>query len=170
MVHILLFLSSCFLLSPKHPCHNITGRNTFYTISQPLPNDININEQILNIVFAIADAMSTSEPPECVELIQHYICLLSAPPCDPKSQLPELLCPKNCQAYNKLKEAGTCDRTIQSAHNFAVGTKNSVLFASLELYEALDCYNASTYYFFEDEMYAEKDMCTNIISEESQGN
>ena len=129
--------------------------------------DVDIDDFVLRIAFAITSTMQTTDPPECQEAVQHYICLLGVPPCDPVSQKPSLLCDRNCQAYNKLVSDGGCDNTVAAVRNIAISSNNQDIFLVLGLYEEFDCENVSTYYYFERDMYA--DTCTNLLSMESEG-
>lgn len=132
-----------------------------------LPVDIHVDEFVLRIAFAITSTMPTTDPEECLDLVQHYMCLLGAPPCDPVSHKPLLICDRNCEAYNKLVADGGCDDTADVVRDLAVTSTNRDITIALGLYEEFDCENISTYYYFETDTYA--DTCTNVLSRESEG-
>ena len=159
--------SSCLTLPSDHPCYNLSGRGSNHALSQKLPVAVDIDDFVLRIAFALTSTMQTTDPAECQEAVQHYICLLSVPPCDPASQQPLQICDRSCQAYNKLVSDGGCDNTVAAIHDLAISSNNQDILLVLGLYEEFDCENVSTYHYLETDMYA--DTCTNLLSMESEG-
>jgi hypothetical protein len=106
-------------------------------------------------------------PDPCLDFIEHYLCILGAPPCDPEFGAPLLICNIDCEAYSRLHGKNTCDNTIEFIHQFAENTRNDNFFHVIELFDKFDCKNVSTYYFSEASSYS--DTCTGILSEKSKG-
>lgn len=98
------------------------------------------------------------------------MCILGVPPCNPESDgLPLLICDDDCLAFRILKEDGTCNSTMKYVQDFAESTKNKDLNVIIELFNAFDCENVSTYYFNEYDSYDDDDGCTGLLSLDSKG-
>ena len=76
-------------------------------------------------------------------------------------------CEHDCVAYTKLKEEGTCNETLEVVRDFASGIRNVHVTEGIKIFENFDCYNVSTYHFFESDDYAET--CTGLLSTQSRG-
>ena len=112
--------------------------------------------------------MRATLPDPCLDIVEHFLCFLGAPPCDPDSDgQPLLVCDSDCEAFNLLKGKNTCDSTQQLIRGFADNTRNEDFILVIELFERFDCSNVSTYYFSEPESYSDK--CTGLLSDESKG-
>ena len=76
-------------------------------------------------------------------------------------------CEQDCAVYNMLKEEGVCNSTLELLHNYAEGVGNQHLAESIKIFEQFDCYNVSSYQFFESNGYAET--CAGLLSTQTKG-
>ena len=134
-----------------------------------LPVDVHISVHILQLAFAISRATQLTGPEECPEIVEHYMCLLGAPPCDPISHQPLLICDRNCEAYNRLTLDRACNNTVDAVREFAISSNTEDILKLLQISETFDCGNASSYYFFEVDTQKNTNTCTNVLSMESEG-
>ena len=135
------------------------------TLPSILPVDTIIGENDIHTIFSV---LRGSYPDSCLDVLERYLCILAAPPCDPKSNgLPMLFCEQDCVAYKILKEEGTCKSTIEFFREIAGTVGNKYLTRGIDILEKFDCNNVSTFYFFESDDYAET--CTGLLSKQSKG-
>ena len=107
-------------------------------------------------------------PNECIDVFEHGLCYLVAPPCDPMSNgLPMLFCEQHCVVYTMLKEDGVCNSTIDYIHDIALQVQSNNLVQAVSLLRNFSCNNVGTYQFFKTDNYAHT--CTALISQDSRG-
>jgi hypothetical protein len=158
---------SCTRLVSDHPCLHLQARGSNYSLPQSPSVDADIDDFVIRLGFSIVESMRGTLPDPCLDFIEHYLCILGAPPCDPEFGAPLLICNIDCEAYSRLHGKNTCDNTIEFIHEFAENTRNDNFFHVIELFDKFDCKNVSTYYFSEASSYS--DTCTGILSEKSKG-
>ena len=159
---------TCAILPPEHPCLRLPERGSNYTLPQILPVDTIIEENDVHNSLTVITSLRGSFPDACLDLIERYLCILVASPCDPNSHgLPMQLCEQDCAAYKVLEEEGACDSTIELIRDFAGSLGNTDLLKGISVFEMFDCANVTTYYFFESKAYAET--CTGLLSKHSRG-
>ena len=156
---------SCTRLVSDHPCLNLQARGSNYSLPQSPSVNADIDDFVVRLGFSIVESMRGTLPDPCLDFIEHYLCILGAPPCDPELGAPLLICNVDCEAYSRLHGKHTCDSTLEFIHEFAENTRNDV--HVIELFDKFDCKNVSTYYFSEESSYS--DTCTGILSEKSKG-
>ena len=76
-------------------------------------------------------------------------------------------CEQDCAIYTMLREEGACDSTLDLIRDFAAGVGNYHLTEGINIFEKFDCYNVSTYQFFESDDYAVT--CTGLLSTQTKG-
>ena len=159
----------CTALSQKHPCQRLQNRGSNFTLPQFLPSEAPVIENnVLNGLAIFASLRGGPYPDARVDVFQHFLCMVVAPPCDPKSNgLPLLFCKRDCEVYTMLKVEGACDDLLQLARDFVLDSEQDQLIQFVSIVENFDCYNATTYQFFESENYAET--CTGLISNKGRG-
>ncbi|CAI8017445.1 Tyrosine-protein kinase Mer [Geodia barretti] len=155
---------SCTRLVSDHPCLNLQARGSNYSLPQSPSVNADIDDFVVRLGFSIVESMRGTLPDPCLDFIEHYLCILGAPPCDPELGAPLLICNVDCEAYSRLHGKHTCDSTLEFIHEFAENTRNDV--HVIELFDKFDCKNVSTYYFSEESSYS--DTCTGILSEKSK--
>ena len=143
------------------------ARGSSYSLPQSPSVNADIGDFVIRLGFGIVESMRGTLPDSCLDFIEHYLCILGTPPCDPESGDPLLVCDTDCEAYTTLRGQDTCDSTLEFIHEFAENTRNEDFFHVIGLFEKFDCNNVSTYYFYEACSYS--DTCTGLLSDESKG-
>ena len=163
-------LNSCTLLPQSSHCRGVLGRGSEYESPPQLPPEaaviINMNLGsgffILNVL-----AQETQSPPACLELVLHMFCLVAKPPCNETTNLPMLLCPQTCHAYEKLISTGFCDNLVARIIKALEMTPHALL---IEFVATFNCSDPASY--FQNEATAEcgnASSCTNLFSPEVEG-
>ena len=160
-------LFRCNPLSPEHPCWALSDRDFNFTLPPALPFDTACDDIAVQLSLSIIASMRGSLPDACLDVVERYICIATAPPCDPNSNgLPMLFCEQDCVLYTMLKEEGACDSTLEFIRGFT-GNSKDLMYSVITL-EKFDCNNITTYLFLESDGYAET--CTSLLPEKSRGN
>ena len=163
-------LNSCTLLPQSSSCRGVLGRGSEYESPSQLPQEAAvIIDTDLDSGFFILKllAQETKSPPACLELILHMLCLVARPPCNETTNLPMLLCPQTCLAYEKLISTGFCDDLVARI----IRTLEMTPFIWLIEYLAtFNCPDPASY--FQNEPTVEcgnSSSCTNLFSPEVEG-
>ena len=115
-------------------------------------------------IFFVLDNIGMGHPSACVQPIQYFSCLITAPPCSNVSDLPLRICPESCLAFDMLMAGPTCN-----AFNNTLVTLDLESFVALrDLYFQFDCMDTSTYSYSGQNGFDEE-RCTNIFSADVQG-
>ena len=137
------------MLHSNHPCLLLPDRGSNYTLPQTLPINTVIEEFDVLSSFGVLSSLRGSYPDGCLDVSQHTLCILVAPPCDPNSYgLPMQFCEQDCVAYTKLKEEEACDGLIEFIRDFAESLGNTDLIQGIDIFDKFDCSNVTSYYFF----------------------
>ena len=157
-------------------CKTLGGRGTAYSLPEPT------REQLLSIntlddgliEAAIFFGMRDNVPPACIDVVAHLICLIAAPPCNPNTSLPALICEENCRIYQQVRAADICRQVDDFATSSASPINGALLDHILELvalYLNFNCSDPSTYLFVNETIVVQPDpdLCTNIFSPEHTG-
>lgn len=126
-----------------------------------------VSGETVEIAFDVIRSISPPPPPLCYDFIQHLLCYIAAPPCDPVSDLLLPICNDSCRAYNLLVSNNEC---LEFNNNLLRFIQSATLFnfdvqVVYEFYENFDCANTSTYYFM-DNNGAEfaQEVCTSVFT------
>ena len=76
-------------------------------------------------------------------------------------------CEQDCAIYTMLKKKGVCNNTLALIRKFAADLGNRHITEGITFFEKFDCYDISSYQFFESNGYAQK--CTGLLSTQSKG-
>lgn len=116
-------------------------------------------------IFFVIDSAALDQPPVCIDLLRHFSCILTTPPCDIESDLPLKICKDSCHAYNILMAGSTCDVTNQNVRDL-VEIPSFYTFRSV--YLNFNCSDVSSYFFTENQTEFFTENCTNIFSVDFQ--
>ena len=163
-------LNSCTLLPQSSHCRRVLGRGSEYESPPQLPQeaavilDMNLGSGFFTVNVL---AQETQSPSACVELVLHMLCLLAKPPCNESTNLPMLLCPQTCLAYEKLISTGFCNNLVARI----IKALEMTPFIWLREYLAtFNCSDPASY--FQNEPTADcgnSSSCTNLFSPEVEG-
>ena len=114
----------------------------------------------------------TQSPKACSEFVLHLLCQVVAPPCNPQTSTPLLLCPETCLAHKKLISSGLCDDFLANVNDELEINTLPEFVALAEYFAEFNCSDPATYFQNSTTM-AECNSsfptCTNLFSPNTQG-
>ena len=167
ILHVFCF-SRCTQLPRKHPCRLLQSRGSNFTLPQLHSLDEVISDLNAENSVVLLTSLRAEYPEECIDLFEHILCIIVAPPCDPMANgLPMLFCEQYCVEYTMLKEEGVCNSTIDFLHDSAIKTQRNNFIQAVSILQKFDCNNVATYHFLKSDDYAQT--CTALISQDLGG-
>ena len=134
--------------------------NLLYQYPQNIPNIFFFRSRTAEIFFAFISSLLP--PDECEVGFQRSTCLGATPPCNPENGLLLSVCPNSCNARNRLFIEGTCTELFEYVGLLQEQSNLEDLRIFLDLLFSFDCYNTSTYIFYDDRK-VDPDQCYDIF-------
>ena len=167
---VINFSSLCIYHRESTLCSSLGGRTSDYITPPNLPPEIQLN--IASVGYSdltLRLLLEQTESPEaCYEFAIHQLCLVVAPPCNPNTFAPLLLCPETCLAYDRLISSRLCDsygdEIIQTLEKSSLDS----LRALANRFRVFNCSDPATYFQNRTAEF-ENSSCTNLFSPNTQG-
>lgn len=143
-----------------------------YTIPQQAPPGVTLESESVRIAFLVLKQFQPPPHPDCVNALEHMMCIAAAPPCNQTTDLLLPICTESCLAFTRLVEERTCDGIIEEAQILAVSTEVKVLVLFVDLLLNFDCDEPSSLYLHdnvEELLGMESDGCTELQSANDTG-
>ena len=152
-------------------CTSLGGRTSNYITPPNLPPDIQLS--IASVAYSdptLRLLLEQTESPEaCYEFAIHQLCLVVAPPCNPNTSAPLLLCPETCLAYDRLIWSGLCDSYVDEIIQTLEKSLLNSFMALANRFRVFNCSDPSTYFQNRTAEVYENSSCTNLFSPNTQG-
>ena len=147
-----LLVCRCQLISNSSAsCRDLAGRNTMF--AYPPIDDVPINDLFIETNTVLARDAGVSN--ECIDLYLHFVCLVE-PPCNPRTNLPVLICEESCEIFQQIRTEGFCQRVDELIPIFS-------MVQDLQLVLYFDCSDSATY-FGESITEPDPTICTNLFA------
>ena len=142
-------------------CSNLMGRNSDHVAvtNHPLKNVLDIRVQGQNDLLLQLIQLQTQSPEACYDFAVHIVCLVAAPPCNPNTSAPLLLCPETCLALDRLISRGLCEEFSSGLIQHLELSDMESTRAVAPFFLAFNCSDPSTYI-----QNSTLDMCSNPLS------
>ncbi|CAI8029750.1 Hepatocyte growth factor receptor [Geodia barretti] len=162
-------LSECGSIEESTLCSSLGGRTSDYITPPNLPPEIQLN--IASVGYSdltLRLLLEQTESPEaCYEFAIHQLCLVVAPPCNPNTFAPLLLCPETCLAYDRLISSRLCDSYVDEIIQTLEKSSLDSLRALANRFRVFNCSDPATYFQNRTAEF-ENSSCTNLFSPNTQ--
>ena len=149
---------------------DIPSRNSNYRYPQLLPEDAELSGNSVRLGFLFVQSANPPADPDCASAIYHIMCLAARPPCDNSTDLLLPICPDSCLAYNRIIEEGKCASLFEYGQTLISSSQGiDILPVLLDLLLSIDCFNLSSYYFYNETYVGQNNQCTDLFSVEDKG-
>lgn len=127
-----------------------------------------IKDELIDGAILFANRIQPPLPQVCLDILHYIFCIIAAPPCNPGSGLPIIICKENCKLSQQIQKSDLCvDITTQLRALATVTTNNDFIVIS-NAYFNFDCKVPETY-FFKNITSSDPDICTNLFPPETSG-
>lgn len=149
-------------------CKTLAGRSTTYA----LPIILKSIDSVDNIALQTISLIATSVPPpivnECLDIILQIICLFLAPPCNPETGLPVLICERNCKVFDDVVLPDFCSSIRVRVQALSATSSNPLFQDVVNAFSMFECTDPATY-FSMNVTNPDSSNCTRLFSKALEG-
>lgn len=149
-------------------CRTLNGRGTTFAYPIILRSINSVDDDSLQAISFIARSGDPPVSDECVDVLLQVICLGLAPPCNPETGLPVLICERSCRVYEQIVVPDICSVLLVRVQELVAVTPSSETFQGIiNAFYNFDCKDPTTY-FFMNVTQPDPTICINLLPAEKE--
>ena len=105
---------------------------------------------------------------KCLDLVLHIFCMQAAPPCNPVTGLPMLICEDSCRIFQQIQENRICsdvDKRLRDVYDVTLQLNFKIL---ADAYFNYNCSDPTNYYFM-NVTDPDPNLCTSVCTPTIEG-